>query len=692
MRFPDVKIQQHPFRLLASLLFPVLALFLFHCVNLGSIDPEYRWRAGFIAIPFRFLALLSEYHLQIPKGFLAGTVQTLLGITPFWLLGFGIASRAVGDRMICILVAFPLGLGLGGVLLEILAILNLLNQITTVSVYTACSLSGIVLWITRPVRREPCIEIKPCSNLLRLFCWGLFSVITLFCFQHALFYPDNYWDALIYYLYYSKLIFLNQGIPFPVDPNGFPELVQCQVGLGLGANYPHLFLLWQASTALACGKWSSFFGQSIPPLAGLATGLLVYRVVLLRWRSERLALWCLVLVQSVPYWLWYQNWVSDYPLAVWLTMSLVAVAGMAHSSTWGLAALCCGAIGGSHLNYLMVSLWWFPCLALLGMGRERFNRWNVAILITAALLSSIWFLRNEIVTGNPVYAFFPEIFGGTNINLDVLRSCEIEWRQNGDGVGQLGPTLLQRVLGSPYYFLLDTNTHIKWAFLPLGWLLPGCFYARHRKKGLWGWAIGWYFLFLLFYQYCISGLYLYHIMPAIPLMILISTAWMKRVDESHGIIGRVHSSLVLFAALSVGLPAAILGSKFSSVSLQHTLHPGMDSTVFLSDSIPEYETWQIMNDKLETGAAVLTHENRHYYLRDDLKLVHLDDYRLIPLYGATTEAVRKKLQELGIRYYLRIGNEKNHPILVRLGIQKLLPTNSTLLFKRGNTELYRLKD
>ncbi len=675
-----------------SLLFPVIALALFHFVNLGNIDPEFRWKAGFIAIPFRFLAQLSDYRIQLPDGFLSGTLQAFAGFIPFWMLGFGIASRAIEDRPTRMLAGFPLGLGGGGVLLELLAIPNLLTPFTTWMVYAVCFTCGIWLLATRPVRATPAIDINRCGSLLRFFCWAIFASITLFCFQHALFYPDNYWDALIYYLYYSKLIFLHQGIPFPVDASGFPELVQCQVGLGLGANYPHLFLLWQASAALAWGTWSGFPAQWIPPIAGLATALLVYRVAMLRWRSERLALWYLVLVQSVPYWLWYQNWVSDYPLAVWLTMALAAVAGLAGTSAWSITALCCGAIGGSHLNYLMVSLWWFPCIAILRMGWQGLNRRIGVILFAAMLLSSTWFIRNELVTGNPVYAFFPEIFGGTNINLDVLRSCEVEWAKNGDGVGRLGPTLLHRLLGSPYYFLLDSNTHIKWAFLPFGWLLPGCLFALRRKQGMWGWTIGGYFLFLLFYQYCVSGLYLYHIMPAIPLMVLISAAWLKSADQNPGACGRMLSALVLFAALTVGLPSAILGSKFSNVSLRHALHPGMNPEVFLSESIPEYGAWQVMNEKLEPGAGILTHENRHYYLRDDLKLIHLDDYRLVPLYGEAPQAVLKKLRELGVRYYLRIGNEKNHPILAQLGVEKFLHSNSTLLFKQGPTELYRFKE
>ncbi len=727
-----------------SLLFPLSALLLFHTVNLLSIPPLYRWQTGLFLIPLRYLARINELRMALPDGLLEWTPKTLAGLLPSWFLGYGLVRGAFRSRFLAVLTAFPVGLGVVGVVFEALALSGVLTTLAVWMVSLTAIGAGFYLMHASSKVTTGSVEftVAPCGTLFRLLTWTLFALITGFCFVQALFYPENYWDALIYYLYYSKLIFQHQGIPFPVDANGFPELVQCQVGLGLGANYPHLYLLWQASVSKAFGEWSSYPGQWIPPLAGLATALIVYQCVIERWRSERLALWALLLVQSSPYWLWYQNWVSDYPLSVWLTISAVALLGCGRQGFSTLLGLICLATAGSHLNYLMISLWWFPlvywgsdiwswvsssifkntnptphphpppqggrgCLApspLAGEGGgggdealpEGGGEWHsYATLIAFAaglLLSSTWFLRNVIVTGNPVYAFFPDLFRGVNTNLDVLKSCEVEWMMNGDGVGSLGRTLAERILHSPYYFLFDANTHLKWAALPLGWFLPGLIWGFTWKKPsrFWVGVLG-YIAFLFLYEYTVSGLYLYHVMPLIPLMVLVACRWLRRVDLGPVWMGNFHKGTVLAAALTIGLSASILGAKHTNPSLKEALRPGMDPEVFLAQSIGEYSVWQWMNEHLPHEAVILTHENRHYYLRDDLKILHLDDYRLIPWYGAEPDQVKEQLHHLKVGFYLHIANEKNHPILRRLGIEGMLESSFKLVFKKGETVLYRFE-
>lgn len=697
-----------------SLLFPLCALVLFHTVNLSNITPIYRWMSGFLWIPLRYFARIHELQITLPEGFLEWIPKTLIGLLPSWFLGYGLLRRTFRSRSLAVLSAFPVGLGVVGVVYEALAISGVLTTPVVWVVSLLAMGAGYHLLHLSPQvpGAMDSLSIAPCGPLFRLLAWGMFGIITLLCFVHSLFFPETYWDALIYYLYYSKLIFLNEGIPFPVDANGFPELVQCQVGLGLGANYPHLYLLWQASVSKAFGEWSSYPGQWIPPLAGLATALIVYRCVLERWLSERLALWALLLVQSVPYWLWYQCWVSDYPLSVWLTISAVALLGCGQSRFATLVGLICLATAGSHLNYLMVSLWWFPLVYWMAeipwrswrkQDREPHTdapqtaytgEWKSLPILTALvaglLLSSTWFLRNVIVTGNPVYAFFPNLFGGVNTNLDVLKSCEVEWTMNGDGVGALGKTLAERILHSPYYFLFDPNTHLKWATLPLGWFLPGLLWGLVWRKPdrFWVGVLG-YMAFLFFYEYIVSGLYLYHVMPLIPLMVLVACRWMRRLDLGPHWMGWLHNIVLLGVALSIGLSNSILGAKHPTTLLEDVaLCPGQNPDVFLSGSIGEYAVWSWMNDHLPKDAVILTHENRHYYLRDDLKILHLDDYRLIPIYGASPEQVKAQLHNLKVGYYLHIANEKNHPILKRLGIEGLLKTSFKPVYRKGETVLY----
>jgi hypothetical protein len=668
----------------ASLLFPVLAIIAFHWGNLKLFGNS---GGLFMTLPFSFLNQITLYRIALPEGLLLGVLAAIASIGATGLLGWGLLGKAVANKWIRLWIAFPIGIGFVGVALELLAIAGWFNKGTVLPVYLMAAGVGGYL-ISRKPGREPEIgpslpPIQPCGLPLRFLAWSAFGVLVWFSFQHALFYPPTYHDALIYYLYYSKLIFQSGGIPFPVDAEGFPIFVQGQVGLGLGANYAHLFLLWQASVSSLLGAWSSFPGQFIPPLAGLATGFLCYHTVRDRWRSERLALWSLLLVQSVPYWLWYQNWVSDYPMAVWLTLSAVALLTLGNPKCLRvLLALVGIAIAGSHLNYLMVTLWGFPLLSWIAQGQCRWGRKPLLVLAAGLALSSTWFIRNQIVTGNPVYAFFPEIFGGLNIDLEVLRSCEIEWALHGDGFTVLGSNLWERAIGIPEFLLINPRLSIKLATLPVGWFLLGLAFLFWRGRPWDRFKVGVfaYASLLFFYELVISPLYLYHILPLVPLMVLIACEWMARLDRDRRYLGRIHTLLVLIVVLTVGLPAALYGAKWMSPTLRHTLSPGLAEEAFLDLALEDsYRMWRMMNQRLPEGAVVLTHENRHYYLRDDIELLHLDDYRLIPFYDKEPERVVERLKELGVDYYLKVRFEDDHPILRRLGIEELLGKEFTLL-------------
>jgi len=154
----------------------------------------------------------------------------------------------------------------------------------------------------------------------------------------------------------------------------------------------------------------------------------------------------------------------------------------------------------------------------------------------------------------------------------------------------------------------------------------------------------------------------------------------------------LHHLAIFVVALTIGLSTSILGAKYTTPHLEEVaLRPGMDSEVFLTNTIGEYAVWQWMNEHLPEDAVILTHENRHYYLRDDLKILHLDDYRLVPWYGAEPEQVKEQLRNLRMGFYLRIANEKNHPILKELGIDKLLESSFRPVFTKGETVLYRFE-
>jgi hypothetical protein len=260
-----------------------------------------------------------------------------------------------------------------------------------------------------------------------------------------------------------------------------------------------------------------------------------------------------------------------------------------------------------------------------------------------------------------VYAFFPEILGGKNINLDVLRSCEEEWFKHGVGAARLGSTLLEKLLNTPWYLVSD------WRFAPVtaGICLPAVLFGWHTHRKFFTLAGLLGFLYIG-YQYCISGFYWYHIIALFPILGVFTARFLA------GLPGRwlllTAGVLILAAGVNPGVSYSLMGSKLASTHLPMFAHPGVSPSFFYQYVYPDVSAaWHYINTKVEKNSLLLSHDNRYHVFRDDIQIIHLDDCGLTPLYGKPYRLVHEKLLERGIRYYLYIPDEDTHPITRQLG-------------------------
>ncbi len=306
------------------------------------------------------------------------------------------------------------------------------------------------------------------SQIARAFFWfGVFAitVMTAATFWHGLFFPETYWDSLILYLGYGRMTFLEHA---------FPTKVVAQVGIGLGANYPHLFANYGAVASTMFGTWSDLHQRLAGPLAGLASTLIVYETLLAIWGRRSVAMAGAVLLRATPLFIAYSTYASDYAIAILFVTAFIYFAFVVArtQSPGSVAALTLIPAAAMHINYLMGILWvpWVLAIVLAfwprgttsepvpdgdgesatlsedelsaAQSEKRQFVWKTRqfwlIFSVGIALSLPWYVRNIVVTGNPVYSFFPNIFvSSKNINPDVLESANLEWFRNGDGVGRL---------------------------------------------------------------------------------------------------------------------------------------------------------------------------------------------------------------------------------------------------------------
>jgi len=678
-------------------------------------------------------------------------------------------------RLARLALAYPLGMGLVGVLLEVETIFAIHSRgtilvtvsfiavfLAVVGLYRASRVVGggfIGDWGT--LRSEVAAEYArryretlaplcgPFGRAAYLFLLLAIALITLLTFYHGALCPVTYWDSLILYVGYARKIFYARAFPFKAV---------AQVGIGLGANYPHLYPLLTAATATVAGRWSENFAQVGPPLAGLLSCLLVYHMALRLTRQRLIALALTAVFRAVPYGIAYFIYASDYSFVMLFTAAFLyaalcyletALAGYFIVATF-LAAF------AVHINYLMWLLWvlWAAMVVLAhlrpyrrpeeesaGAADEdespqdiveaqtahpqplslprllvsgRFWGW----VLVGLAFASPWYIRNWVLTGNPVYAFFPSVFPKTvHYNPEVMDSARVEWTLNGDGIGKASltrgffekfdrfrrarnvrgmeiariETPLGRKLAASWRFWV-TDFHA-WKLAPsfVGIALPGLLIfllgsrrlsrtnrSDRRELALrrFGWLCSLLFVFLIAYHYLLADFYLYQVIPLVVLIPLFG------IYFARALVGWPERSLfVLLAGWIVvfpGLAMALMGFKLkSSVNLGGRVYSpfhlvalhqlGLDRATFRRLAFgDDADGWAALNTYC-LDERVLTHENRHLVLDRRVGIVHFDDWEIQALWPKSPDEQLRGLHDLGIKYYYFIPNEANHQVNRRLG-------------------------
>ncbi len=591
------------------------------------------------------------------------------------------------------------------------------------------------------------------------------AICVLLWFYHGLFYPITYWDSFSY-LGMARTLYLTHR---------FPVSVVSQMSLGTGSNYPQMYRIASALPCALAGRWTDVPAQMLAPVAGLFSAALIYHTVLRLFRHRLTASCCALLFCCIPYVTRYFTFSSDYCLTVLFTAGFLYLSLMyLESGLWGYLALSAiTAAFSCHINYLMPLLFvgWFFLIFLCHAGKTRlpgsgeenavinqhpdvpgptevhepefthvehvsrlfallFSRRFLKLFVILILLASPWYLRNILVTGNPVYPYFSSLLGGRNIRSDILRSMQGEWLENGDGIEKAALTLLAqkissgdmsdrdrnswikaedehgvqlslkaRILATPYFFI--TSPYWSWALAPLflSLALPGFILwtgkplirlmRRWKSKGdakepfltdeaRFGLLCAFLFAGYFGYHYLMAGYYLYQILPVVVMMALMAA----------GVIGifpgsRWKNTIFIWSilvAIVPGIPFAMMNFKLShAVSTEYgqetpmmlaaMRRPGMHKDKFLE--------WVFGDDIRMTGyinanmknEVILTHDNRFLLYDPSIRIINMDDAEVQKTWEMISDEDRlKAFRDIGVRYYLRIGMEEKHQILQRAGL------------------------
>lgn len=655
-------------------------------------------------------------------------------------------------------------------------------------------------------RAIPCdgddLPESPVDHLLVACGWALIALITAATFWHAVLFPEVYWDSLILYLGYARWTFLEGAFPFKAV---------AQVGIGLGANYPHLYPNYGATAAAMAGAWTEVPQRFIAPVAGLAATVLVYESVRLAWRRRVVAVAVALVFRAVPLGIAYSTYASDY------SFSLLFGAGFLYAAALFARTRLPGAFivltfipaAAMHLNFLMGILWvpWVVAVMMtLGfrkapdakstdeargagvptaMGLLRHRLLWITLPVCFAVASP-WYIRNAVLTGNPVYAFFPEIFTASiNVNPEVLNSAKLEWFRNGDGIARVAENMVDievprpmrdqgaegfarestlghklraswlywqgfetfrviptegggerlrrgdladrlqylMMLGSPHpppgdnsfksvaglgaeVRVLSWFHAYKMAPLVIGFALLGVLVTaavlglragaatrgaaafHHRAASTLIATSVVMALGLLAFKYVLADFYLYQILPVlVPLSIVAAgpmALWLAGGSLLNNAIKAVACAVLLAVALVPGIAMALLNFKvvsggeidgiaYSPLRLDVLRNPAMLAEDFYRLRFgADVDMWREVNARA-FQQPILTHENRHVVFEPSIELVQLDDWDVQQqMWDKPVDERLAFLERRGITQYLRVPNERNHPINARAGMQELI--------------------
>ncbi len=250
------------------------------------------------------------------------------------------------------------------------------------------------------------------------------------------------WDGLSYHLA-APAIWLREGrigyIPF-IHQSNFPFVIEMQylwaLGVGAGAGGAKLFH-W-ATLLMTLGAVSAFARRAQMQGAGA-------------WASAALV--------SVPVVLW-EATVAYADLATTAYTMLALLAGWnsvgEHDASsrrrWLILA---GIMGGFALGTKMTALGSVGILGLLlvweAVRQKRIRLAEVMLCVSVAILvGAPWYIKTYLYTGNPVYPYFYEIFGGRNWtaeNARIYREAQLAF-----GLGREPYKLLMAPFNLTFYW------------------------------------------------------------------------------------------------------------------------------------------------------------------------------------------------------------------------------------------------
>ncbi len=420
------------------------------------------------------------------------------------------------------------------------------------------------------------------------------------------------WDGLAYHLAIPKLYLAHHAIYYVpyISHSNFPFLTEMLYTIGLSIGSTSIAKLFHfamfAGTSLTIYTMCK---RHVSPLVGKVGALIFMSVPVVLWEA------------GIAY--------ADITTAFYLTLAVYAVLNWeeTHSTSW---LTVCGLMGGFALGTKVLA--GVPIAALFvwivaSSGSRR--EWGRGLMlafgmgIIALLVGSPWYIKSYIYTGNPVYPFMYNIFGGRNWsaeNAEAYRASQVVFGMGRDSSQfWLLPWNLA-MNGSKFFDTPSIFGMIGIAFLGL---IPVQLLTRNYNKVIL--KVGAVALVFIAAWFVLMQQSRY-LIGVLPLLSIVAAAGVESANRQWRI-GRYVVNL--FLAFSVGL-TLLMGILMSMNSAPAAL--GIEPrSEYVSRTLDVYDAESYINTTLpRTARIVMLDEVRGFYLEREYIWGNPQHHTLIP--------------------------------------------------------------
>jgi hypothetical protein len=670
------------------------------------------------------------YVKGVPLAFLATIEMLILGIVS--------SNMLLGDEEdILIKFVSALGLGFGFVGFVTIVLSIFCNLYLAQLSITILALIAIFLLVNTYLRRGVGLTSR---NFLKInFSLGKFRkpanlklgfaaclaicVIFLFCFYHAIFTVITHWDAIVYHAVIPIFMYRYHAFPIMAGPS---------IGIEMSANFPPLFSAFGAYYYVQICAVEDFYLKIVPPIMGILTVLMVYKIGSFL-DGEKYGILSALFLAMTPLFFRYSIYATSYStLAFYMTISvLFLLLGITRmkSKYWVMSGVFYGfALLTSYLALYLVPFFILAVIYNLinveNKGKS-FLKSALLLFLSTLTIGGVWYFRNWVLLGNPVYPNGYAVFDGINIDPLIIETTfrgiklSAAWSFFGGGSSSFLIRIATFITYRNHFPALSL-------FTVLGiMLLPTC-----QKKSLLLLVLAWPVIVSIFIFSGITWSFPRHALIAMPGFALISSLPVIKVLEKcekydeqvanlcKNAFERVRSlsliyksdllrlGIILIILLAFLFPSLtfVMGGKSwmdnlndapSGDYLWFLENPNTDTWSVLFKLYPEALAWKWLNEHLREGEKFATVENRIYYVKNCSNdfFFYLDGWEARELYSMVDPiSILKYLQSRNVKYVVDIAWARTHGHFDILPLARFLgsPYFPLILDRAGNPNIYNV--